>query len=87
MDDADFDPEKDAANRRKHALSLDRFPSFDKPPLILTDDRFDYQEVRYIAVGRIEERPHVVTFTLREGRVRMIGFRRAHEKEMRRYGL
>lgn len=83
----EFDPDKDALNRAKHGLPLDQWPCFDDDPKIMTDTRFDYGETRYIAAGRIDGIAHVVTFTRRRLTIRMIGFRRAHEKEMRRYGL
>jgi uncharacterized protein len=86
-DDVDFDPAKDAANRLKHGLPLNRWPRFDSEPMIVADTRFDYGERRLIAVGRIDGIAHVVTFTRRNGRIRMIGFRRAHQKELRRHGL
>jgi hypothetical protein len=86
MSDAvDFDPAKDAANRRKHGLPLDRWPEFDAAPVLIEDRRGDYGEQRWWAIGRIDGKGHVVTFTWREGRVRMISFRRARDQEMQRY--
>jgi uncharacterized protein len=85
FDDVEYDPAKDAENRRKHGLSLEAFPVFDAMPVIIPDNRADYGEVRWWAIGRIDGRGHVVTFTRRNARIRMISFRPAREKEMRRY--
>lgn len=80
--DIEFDPAKDAANRAKHGISLADFEGFDTDPTVVEDNRFDYGETRYRAFGRIKGRGHCVIFTIRDGRYRLISFRRAHEEEM-----
>lgn len=80
-----FDPAKDAENQAKHGLSLADFAGFDADPLVLVDDRFEYGETRFRAFGRIDGKGHCLVYTLRGGDLRLISFRRAHEKEMRRY--
>lgn len=80
-----FDPAKDMENRRKHGLSLSAFVGFDDEPIVLADDRRDYGERRYRALGRIEGRAHVIVYAVRGDELRLISFRRAHEKEVRRY--
>jgi len=79
----EFDPGKDAANIEKHGLSLAGFDGFDGEFVAIPDNRF--AEPRFRAFGRIDGIPHCVAFTLRGDKVRLISFRRAHEKEMRRY--
>lgn len=81
----EFDPAKDAANRAKHGLSLADFEGFDAEPVVNEDDRFDYGEKRFIARGRIAGVPHAIVYTRRGDVMRLIGFRRAHDKELRRY--
>ncbi|MFM9976720.1 MAG: BrnT family toxin [Sphingomonadaceae bacterium] len=81
----EFDSAKDRENTEKHGLSLSEFPVFDSEGIIFEDDRQDYGERRYRAYGRIAGKGYAIVFTHRENRVRMISFRRAHEKEMRRY--
>ena len=80
-----FDPAKDAANMAKHGLSLADFTGFDAEATVVEDTRFDYGERRFVAFGRINSLPHAVVYTRRGDAMRVIGFRRAHEKEMRRY--
>ena len=80
-----FDSAKDAANIVKHGLSLADFAGFDDEPVVIEDTRFDYGKKRFLAFGRIDGLPHAVVYTLRGDDIRVIGFRRAHEKELRRY--
>jgi len=84
--DIEFDLAKDEKNIADHGLSFVNFMGFDAEPVIVTDDRFDYGEVRYRAFGRIGGKGHCVVFTMRGEMMRLISFRRAREKEMRRYG-
>lgn len=82
----EFDHDKDELNRREHGVGLAEFDGFDAAPVVVIDDRHDYGEVRYRAFGRIEGKGHCLVFTVRGDDLRLISFRRAHEKEMRRYG-
>ena len=78
----EFDLEKDAANISKHGISLGRA----RDMIILAyrpDARFE--EPRYRLFGLIDEMPYCLAAVNRDGRVRAISLRRAHEKEMRRY--
>lgn len=81
----EYDPAKDAANRAKHGLSLSEFTGFDGVPVVVVDDRQDYGETRLRAFGRIDGEPRCLVFTVRSGAMRLISFRMAREKEMRRY--
>jgi uncharacterized protein len=81
-----FDPAKDAANIAKHGLSLAEFVGFDTLPTVTEDTRFDYGESRFVALGRIDSVLHAIVYTRRDDVMRLIGFRRAHEKELRRHG-
>ncbi len=83
----EFDPAKDAANIAKHGLSLAEASTMDlTTAAVVEDGRNAYGEGRYLAFNRIEGKPHCLVFTFRDGVVRVISFRRAHEKEMARYG-
>lgn len=81
----EFDPEKNAANKAEHGLDFASFAGFDDVPLEIVDRRADYGEVRVRSFGRIAGIGHMIVYTVRGGRMRLISFRRAHEKEMRRY--
>ncbi len=82
-----FDPAKDESNRAKHGVSLKAATGFDwETALERVDDRFDYGEVRIVAIGSIEARLHVVVFTeISEVTVRVISLRPAEKHEARFY--
>jgi uncharacterized DUF497 family protein len=85
--DVEFDPARDAANIAKHRLSLSEAAEFDMASAVVeADERIDYGETRFRAFGRIDGEPRCIVFALRANVVRVISYRRAHEKEMRRYG-
>lgn len=83
--DLEFDVAKDATNRAKHKISLAR--AIDLEILaVQPDQRFDYGEERFRAWGLIDGEAYCLAFTTRGGKVRAISLRRAHSKEMKRYG-
>ncbi|RZF64292.1 BrnT family toxin [Sphingomonas populi] len=84
----EFDPAKDAANIAKHGVSLQAAIGFDWDTAFeREDDRFDYGEVRFVAIGLIGDRLHVLVFT--EGSdddsIRAISLRPAEKHEVRFY--
>ena len=81
----EFNPAKDETNFSEHGLRFKEFEGFDDEPLVIIDNRADYGEVRYRSFGRIDGVGHMIVYTIRNGAMRLISFRRAHEKEMRRY--
>lgn len=81
----DWNPAKNEANKATHGLDFAAFQGFDAEPVIIVDDRKDYGETRLRAFGRINGIGHNLVFTMRGETMWIISFRRAHEKEMRRY--
>ena len=80
-----FDPVKDAAKIAKHGLSLADFAGFDGEANVVADTRYDYGESRYQVRGRIAGLGYCVVIAFDNDVLRLISFRRAHDKEMRRY--
>ncbi len=80
----EFDPAKDAANIAKHGVSLARAADLEIIA-VLEDDRAEYGETRYRAWGLIDGAAHCLAFADRNGSIRAISLRRAHQKEMKRY--
>lgn len=78
-------PDKDAANRRKHAVSFDEAASvFRGPCLNRLDARRDYGETRLIALGVDSNGVLLsVVYTPRKGTIRIISAWKAskHERE------
>ena len=81
----EFDPVKDATNIDKHQISLARATDFEMLA-VQPDRRFDYGEERYRVWGFIDGVAFCLAFTTRGCKVRAISLRRAHAKEMKRYG-
>jgi hypothetical protein len=79
-----FDADKDQRNRAKHGLSLARAADLDLRKAMV-DARHDYGETRFIGYGLLDDLPHVLVFTLRDGEVRPISLRRAHIREYSRH--
>ncbi len=82
-----FDPAKDAANRNKHGVPLALAEIlFEGPHVVVTDNRFDYGEVRQIAFGLIAGRMFACVHVNRPGERRVISPRKANAREVKRYG-
>jgi len=82
----EYDPGKDAINRRKHGMSLalaDRF-EWDSAK-IEEDQRFDYGERRFKATGYIGLRLYVMIFCPRDTLTRIISLRKANKREEKTY--
>ena len=81
------DPAKDKVNRAKHGVSLALAEIlFAGPHRPMTDDRFDYGEVREVAVGLINDRLFVCVYADRDAERRVISLRRANQREVKLYG-
>ena len=80
----EFDTAKDEINILKHGISLARAADFEIVAFI-EDDRLEYGETRYRAWGLIDGQYHCLAFTHRQGRVRAISLRRAHQKEIKHH--
>ena len=84
----EFDPAKDVSNLVKYGVSLQAASGFDwDTALEREDDRFDYGEDRFVALGRIGARVHVMVFThgSDDDAVRVISLRPAEKHETRFY--
>jgi hypothetical protein len=83
----EFDPAKNARNIRERGLSFERAADFDwSGAVYLLDERQDYGETRRIAIGHLDGRLHVLCYLLTETGIRVISFRKANAREVRRYG-
>lgn len=82
----EFDSDKDDANRVKHGLPLELAASVRLDQAVIVEDtRFDYGEPRFIAYARLEGQLHVLWYTWRGQILRVIGLRKANERERKRY--
>ena len=82
----DFDPKKDVANRANHGVSLAIAASLDwDAALVWIDDRFEYDELRMIALAPKTNTLYYVAFVDRAEVRRIISVRRATRKEIAYY--
>ncbi len=84
----EFDPAKDETNVAKHGVSLQAAERFDwDTALVVEDDRFDYGEMRFYAVGYIGNRLHTLIYAdgSHENALRAISLWPATRSEVKRY--
>jgi uncharacterized protein len=81
-----FDPGKNARNIRERDLPFELAAAFEfETAYIETDSRREYGEARYVALGWLRERLHVLCFTQTDAGIRVISFRKANDREVKRY--
>lgn len=86
IDQFEWDENKRIQNVEKHGLDfLDAHELWDAPMLIARDDRYDYGENRFIALGSLRDRIVVCAYTEREKTVCIISFRKANSREVKQY--
>ena len=84
--DIEFDPSKSEQNAATRGLPFSLVSEFDFDTALIGEDiREAYGEVRFIAVGFLGGRLHVVAYTIRGARLRVISFRKANRREVARY--
>lgn len=82
----EFDPAKDKINRDKHGVSLAVAAELDwDAALVWVDDRFEYGELRMIALAPKTETLYYVAFVDRGETCRVISLRHATRREVKHY--
>ena len=82
----EFDPAKDAANQAKHGVSLALALELDwEAALVWLDARFEYEELRMIALAPNTGVLYYVAFVERGAARRIISLRRANRREVNHY--
>ena len=82
----EFDPTKDAANKTKHGVSLSTAKKLDwESALVWVDDRFEYNEIRMIALAPRTAILYYVAFVDRGEVRRVISLRGANRREVKHY--
>jgi uncharacterized protein len=78
--------DKSAANEAKHGISFAQATQIFRGPIVLSrDDRKDYGEDRFIALGTYDGEILCVVFTERDGDTRLISARKASKYEREIY--
>ena len=82
----EFDPAKDKANRAAHGVSLAFAEKLDwDAVLVWIDDRFEYDELRMLALAPETAILYYVAFVERGESRRIISLRRATRREVKYY--
>ena len=82
----EFDSAKDVANQTKHGVSLSVAGELDwDAALVWVDERFEYGEVRMIALAPKTAILYYVAFVDRGEARRVISLRRANRREVKHY--
>lgn len=83
----EWDPAKARANLVKHGVAFEAVRNFDWNLHVRTvDDRFNYSETRYKALGKIEGRVHALIFAANDNVFRLISLRKANSRVLNEAG-
>ena len=81
-----FDPSKNERNIRERDLPFELAAEFEfDAAYIQADSRREYGETRYVALGGVRGRLHVLCFTETADGIRVISFRKANDREVKLY--
>ena len=82
----EWDGQKRQVNIKKHGIDFIDIPGlFDGDIVILPDERFNYGEPRFIAIGILQNQVIVVAYTERGENTRIISARKATKNEQSYY--
>lgn len=82
----EWDENKCKANIAKHDVDFISAEEFDWSTAIeVLDDRIEYDEDRWIAIGLIGNRLHILIYTMRVDTIRIISLRKANKREREFY--
>lgn len=82
----EWDEGKREANLIKHGVDFQAASDFIwENAIVAQDSRQDYQEHRYTALGLIDDRLHLLVFTVCNNAIRIIGLRKANKREVIKY--
>jgi uncharacterized DUF497 family protein len=82
----EWDEEKRQRNLRERGLDFADAYGFDLASSVTrVDDRVDYGETRFVTYGLLGGRLHVMCWTERSERMRIISLRKANEREQKAF--
>jgi uncharacterized DUF497 family protein len=81
-----YDEKKNQTNIKDRNLPFSDVINFDfSTALIWHDTRIRYSELRMVAIGFVLKRLHVVCFNETQDGIRVISFRKANVREIKKY--
>lgn len=82
----DYDPNKNQRNIRERNLSFELAKHLDwRTAFIWEDARFEYPEQRLSCLAFLDKRLHYLYFTRINSGIRVISFRKANKREIKKY--
>jgi uncharacterized DUF497 family protein len=82
----EWDDNKRIANLERYKVDFATAIDFEWDTALETiDDRYDYSEVRWITIGCIRKKLHVMVYTIRGNKIRIISLRKANRRESKYY--
>ena len=82
----EWDNNKNKINIEKHGIDfLDAYKIFENPIISKIDNRIDYQEKRFIGIGKLEQVVVILVYTKRGKNIRVISIRKANKIERKIY--
>ena len=81
-----FDLAKNERNIRERGLPFKAAAEFEfETAQVHADARHDYGETRYVAIGNLRGRLHVLCFTETPDGIRVVSFRKANDREAKHH--
>ena len=82
----EYNLEKERWNTRERNLSFEQASDLDwSTAQVIEDTRRNYAEQRFVATAYLQDRLHIICFTPVDGGIRVISFRKANPREVKRY--
>ena len=82
----EWDENKRIANLERHKIDFIHAVDFEGDTAIeTTEDRYDYDEIRWVTIGYIKQKLHVMVYTIRQNKIRIISLRKANRRESHYY--
>lgn len=82
----EYDPKKNQRNIESRNLPFDDIIDIDwERALIWNDTRKEYPEIRFSGLGELNDRVYAFCFTPIQGGIRVISFRKANRREIKKY--
>jgi uncharacterized DUF497 family protein len=81
----EYDPEKSSENKRKHGVDFEEAQALWSDPALLEIPARVSDELRWVVIGKMNEKHWSAVITRRSGNVRIISARRSRDEEIKFY--
>jgi uncharacterized DUF497 family protein len=81
----EYDPEKSAENKRKHGVDFEDAQRLWSDPVLLEIPARVSDELRWVVIGKMNEKHWSAVITRRSDNVRIISVRRSRDEEIEIY--